>query len=110
MQIRSESMLAQHAEKAKQLLQRASAQSDVAASNTPRAGNPFSEMLVGGVSKVNDMQMSAQGQMEQLLTGGDVNQAEVFTNMQKADMSFRMLVQIRNKLMDAYQELNSIHV
>ena len=112
MQIRSESMLVQHAEKAIKLLQRATAQSELATStsSSTRISNPFSEILAGGVAKVNDMQMSAQGQMEQLLTGGDVNQAEVFTNMQKADMSFRMLVQIRNKLMDAYQELNSIHV
>ena len=109
MQIRSDSLLAQHAEKAMRLLQRTSAQSDVANSNAA-SSSPFSEMLVGGVAKVNNMQLSADGQMEQLLTGGDVNQAEVFTSMQKADMSFRLLVQIRNKLMDAYQELNSIHV
>ena len=109
MQIRSDSLTAQHADKAMRLLQRTSSQSDVANSKAA-SSNPFSEMLVGGVAKVNDMQMSAGGQMEQLLTGGDVNQAEVFTSMQKADMSFRLLVQIRNKLMDAYQELNSIHV
>ena len=109
MQIRSESLLAQHAEKAMRLLQRTNAHSDVANSKAA-SSNPFSEMLVDGVAKVNDMQMSAGGQMEQLLTGGEVNQAEVFTSMQKADMSFRLLVQIRNKLMDAYQELNSIHV
>lgn len=109
MQIRSDSLLAQHAEKAMRLLQRTSAQSDIANSKAT-SSNPFSEMLVGGVAKVNNMQLSADGQMEQLLTGGDVNQAEVFTSMQKADMSFRLLVQIRNKLMDAYQELNSIHV
>lgn len=109
MQIRSDSLLAQHADKAMRLLQRTSSQSDLANSKVA-SSNPFSEMLVGGVAKVNDMQMSAGGQMEQLLTGGDVNQAEVFTSMQKADMSFRLLVQIRNKLMDAYQELNSIHV
>ena len=109
MQIRSDSMLAQHADRAMRLLQRANAQSELGNSNVG-SGNPFSDMLVGGVAKVNDMQNSANGQMEQLLTGGDVNQAEVFTSMQKADMSFRLLVQIRNKLMDAYQELNSIHV
>ena len=102
-------MLAQHADKAMRLLQRASAQSELGSGNVG-SSNPFSDMLVGGVAKVNDMQNSANGQMEQLLTGGDVNQAEVFTSMQKADMSFRLLVQIRNKLMDAYQELNSIHV
>ncbi len=109
MQIRSNSMLAQHAENAMRLLQRANTQFEL---GSPKAdgGNPFADMLVGGVGKVNDMQMSASGQIEQLLTGGDVNQAEVFTSMQKADMSFRLLVQIRNKLMDAYQEINSIHV
>ena len=113
MQIRSESLLAQHADKAARFLQRANLKSDGAASGAASnvgSGSPFSDMLVNGVAKVNNMQMSAGGQMEQLLTGGDVNQAEVFTSMQKADMSFRMLVQIRNKLMDAYQELNSIHV
>jgi len=34
----------------------------------------------------------------------------LFTSVQKADMSFRLLVQIRNKLMQAYEELNSIRV
>lgn len=110
MQIRPESMLAQHAEKAMRLLQRSNTPFDGATPKSAGVGNPFTEMLVGGVAKVNDMQMSSQGQMEQLLTGGDVNQAEVFTSVQKADMSFRLLVQIRNKLMDAYQELNAIHV
>ena len=109
MQIRSDSMLAQHADKAMQLLQRANAQSELGRSSDD-SSKSFSDMLIGGVAKVNDMQMSANGQMEQLLTGGDVNQAEVFTSMQKADMSFRLLVQIRNKLMDAYEELNSIRV
>ena len=102
-------MLAQHADKAMRLLQRANAPSELGSSNVGNS-NPFSDMQVGGVTKVNEMQMSANGQMEQLLTGGDVNQAEVFTSMQKADMSFRLLVQIRNKLMDAYEELNSIRV
>ena len=109
MQIRSNSMLAQHAEKAMQFLQRANAQSELGSPKID-SSNPFADMLVRGVGKVNDMQMSSDGQMEQLLTGEDVNQAEVFTSMQKADMSFRLLVQIRNKLMDAYEEINSIRV
>lgn len=109
MQIRSESLLAQHADKAMRLLQRVSHQSEVTESNAG-SGSPFTNILLDGVAQVNYMQQSADSQMEQLLTGGDVNQAEVFTSMQKADMSFRLLVQIRNKLMDAYQELNSIHV
>jgi flagellar hook-basal body complex protein FliE len=56
------------------------------------------------------MQHDSQEMIEKLLSGDDVNQAEVFTSVQKADMSFRMLVQIRNKLMQAYEEINSIRV
>ena len=107
MQIRSDSLAAKHADNVARLLQRANLQSDP---NKATEGNPFSNMLAEGIMKVNEMQNTSNNQMEQLLTGGDVNQAEVFTGMQKADMSFRMLVQIRNKLMQAYEEINSIRV
>jgi flagellar hook-basal body complex protein FliE len=63
-----------------------------------------------GISSVNDSQLDSQDKMEQLLSGGDINQAEVFTSIQKADMSFRLLVQIRNKLLQAFEELNAIRV
>lgn len=107
MQIRTDSLTSQHADKVMRLLQRANAQSDP---SRGAEGNPFANMMVDGFKQVNEMQNSANSQMEQLMTGGDVNQAEVFTSMQKADMSFRMLVQIRNKLMQAYEEINSIRV
>ena len=107
MHIRSDSPTAQHADKVTRLLQRFNAQADPVKETD---SSPFSNMLVGGIHRVNDMQNSANSQMEQLITGGDVNQAEVFTSVQKADMSFRMLVQIRNKLMQAYEEINSIRV
>ena len=42
--------------------------------------------------------------------GGDVNPAEVLTTLQKADISFRMMLQIRNKLVQAYQEVNQIRI
>ena len=107
MQIRPDSSTAQHADKLMRMLERVNAHSDP----TKKVdGSPFSNMLVGGLTQVNDMQNSANSQMEQLITGGDVSQAEVFTNVQKADMSFRMLVQIRNKLMQAYEEISSIRV
>lgn len=70
----------------------------------------FSELLTGGVMNVNSMQQDATSQINELLTGGDVNQAEVYTAVQKADMAFRMLVQVRNKLMSAYEELNNIRI
>ena len=73
-------------------------------------GNSFSSLMTDGVLKVNSMQQDATGQINELLTGGDVNQAEVYTAVQKADMAFRMLVQVRNKLMSAYEEINNIRI
>ncbi len=70
----------------------------------------FAGLLADGVLQVNSMQQDADSQIHELMTGGDVNQAEVFTAVQKADMSFRMLVQIRNKLMAAYEEINNIRI
>ena len=73
-------------------------------------GGAFQNLMTDGVLQVNAMQQDATGQINELLTGGDVNQAEVYTAVQKADMAFRMLVQVRNKLMAAYEELNNIRV
>jgi flagellar hook-basal body complex protein FliE len=70
----------------------------------------FTGLLRDGVLQVNSMQHDATSQINELLTGGDVNQAEVFTAVQKADMAFRMLVQVRNKLMAAYEEINNIRI
>jgi flagellar hook-basal body complex protein FliE len=106
MHIRNDSSLTQHTDKVMHMLQRVQERSK----STETQGNPFSNMLMSGLNQVNNAQNTAESQMEQLITGGDVNQAEVFTSMQKADMSFRLLVQIRNKLMQAYEEINSIRV
>ncbi len=90
------------------LLQRVNAQVDP--TKVADSSSPFSKMLVGSIRCVNAMQNSANREMEQLVAVDGVAQAEVFTSVQKADMSFRMLVQIRNKLMQAYEEINSIRV
>ena len=59
---------------------------------------------------MNTMQQEADLAVEQLVTGGDVNPAEVLTTLQKADMSFKLMLQIRNKLVQAWQEVNNIRI
>ncbi len=72
--------------------------------------NTFIDLLQKGIGSVNEAQMTSSDQVNQLLTGKDVNSAEVLTGIQKADMSFRLLVQVRNKLMRAFEELNNIRI
>lgn len=70
----------------------------------------FPDLLMSGVTQVNSLQQDATSQVHDMLTGGDVSEVEVLTAVQKADMAFRMLVQVRNKLMAAYDEINAIRV
>jgi flagellar hook-basal body complex protein FliE len=70
----------------------------------------FAEVLVDQVRHVNTMQHDANDMVHSLLTGGSVNEAEVLTSVQKADLAFRMLLQIRNKLVEAYREIQQIQI
>ena len=77
----------------------------------PKTGaDQFAQMLVGEVRGVNAMQHDADTNVHELLTGGDISEAEVLTSIQKADLAFRMLLQVRNKLMDAYREIQQIQI
>ncbi len=79
-----------------------------AASGT--VSNPFLDLVAGKVQEVNAGQQHADQLVHRMLTGDDVNQAEVLTAVQKADLSFRMMLQMRNKLMDAYREIQQIQI
>lgn len=70
----------------------------------------FSDLLAGKVQEVNRMQTDANEMIHSYLTGGDVNEAEALTAIQKADLAFRMLLQIRNKLIEAYREVQQIQI
>ena len=82
------------------------------ANHSPGKEGPssFIELMQAGVANVNSAQNNATAKVNDMMTGGDVSQVEVFTSVQKADMAFRMLVQVRNKLMQAYEEINAIRI
>ncbi len=74
------------------------------------AETSFQDMLLESIGEVNSMQSQADKAVEQLVAGGDVTPAEVLTAVQKADIAFRLLMQMRNKLVQAYQEIQNIRV
>jgi flagellar hook-basal body complex protein FliE len=80
------------------------------AASAAQSGPSFKDMLVDSVKQVNTMQLDADNAVQQMFTGGDVNPAEVLTAVQKADLAFRLTMQMRNKLMDVYQEVQSIRI
>src|SRR5262245_10359435 len=73
-------------------------------------GASFKDVLVDSIQQVNTMQLQADQAVETMFTGGEINPAEVLTAVQKADLAFRLTMQMRNKLMDVYQEIKDIRI
>ena len=70
----------------------------------------FKDMLMDSINEVNSMQQTADQAVEKIATGGDISTAEVLTAVQKADIAFRMMMQIRNKISAAYDEIKNVRV
>jgi len=83
----------------------------------PPAGPPapgvekdFKSYLLDSLNKVNELQNEADAGVQRLLAGETDNMAEVFSVSRKAGVAFDLLMEIRNKLMDAYAELKQMRV
>lgn len=78
---------------------------------TPKeTGSDFGEMLTQAISETNQAQLDADGAVTDLATGRADNLHEVTLAMEEADISMRMLVQMRNKAVEAYQEIVRMQV
>lgn len=67
--------------------------------------SPFEKALSKGVDKVNDLQIKAENAMESMVTGDVDDISEVAAAVSEADMALRFTVQVRDKLLDAYNQL-----
>lgn len=76
------------------------------ASPAEGAGKFFSEL----VSKVNDLQTKSDASIQGLASGENKNLHEVMISMEKASVSFLFMSQVRNKAVEAYQEVMRMQV
>ena len=70
------------------------------------AGKFFNEL----VAKINELQVSSDQSIQQFATGENKNLHEVMIAMEKASISFQFMSQVRNKALDAYQEIMRMQV
>lgn len=73
-------------------------------------GSSFSEMLMKNIDEVSRMQQDASKAVEDLALGKTDDVTGVMTAVEKSDLAFKTLLAIRNKLMDAYQEIRQIGI
>jgi flagellar hook-basal body complex protein FliE len=72
------------------------------------AATGFSDLLAKTWTDTTRQTASAQQAVETSLVGDDLAMVETFTTLREADLSLRLMMQIRNKLVEAYQELQQL--
>lgn len=70
----------------------------------------FDDLLKQNLAEVNKLQQDATTAIEDLQTGKRDDLETVLAATAKADNAFRMLLQVRNKVLDAYEEIKQIRV
>jgi len=73
-------------------------------------GTSFSDILKKSVEKVNALQKQADVAIDDLVLGGNKDIVQTVIAMEKADISFRLMMQVRNKIMQAYEEIMRMQV
>lgn len=86
------------------------AAAEPSASPLRQAGTTFGDLLTALVNTTSQQQQNADLAIQQLHGGGEKNLHEAMIAMEKADISMRFAVQVRNKAIDAYQEIMRMQV
>jgi len=72
---------------------------------TNKSDSNFGSLLKDAISTVNEVQKKSDQEIEKLITGESQDLHNTVIAMQQADLSFQMMMQVRNKIVQAYQEI-----
>lgn len=75
---------------------------------TGRAG--FADLVKGAVGQVNDLQIEARRLQDSYDRGDDIPLTDVVLGMQKSSLAFEATLQVRNKVMKAYEDILNMPV
>lgn len=70
----------------------------------------FQETLAETVSEVQRLQTEADTTIKKVVAGEITDVSEAMVQIQKADVAFRTMMTVRNKVMDAYQEIMRMQI
>src|SRR5690554_5475111 len=69
------------------------------------AQQSFANTLKNAISSVNEQQITSDTMTNKLITGQDVDLHEVMISAQKASITLNTTIEVRNKVIEAYQEI-----
>ena len=80
------------------------------ASSTPSVKASFADQLKNAVAEVNDLQTRREEMVEQMVTGEATEVHDVMIAAKESQLAFELLLEIRNKLLESYQEIMRMQV
>jgi flagellar hook-basal body complex protein FliE len=79
------------------------------AAATQNAGSSFADVFQSAVGDVDSLQNSADQQVLNMLHGaGNADIGKTMVSVEKADVAFQLMMQVRNKVVSAYQEMEKM--
>ena len=85
--------------------------SRLSGSSPSKAGSiPFGDVVSSFLSEANAQQMNVGTEVQRLVTGESDSVHDVVLSVAKADLSFRLVMEIRNQLISSYQEIMRMQV
>lgn len=91
-----------------------SARSEVAALSAATAGTAsgggFAGLVTQGLQEVNQQLMTSQSDLQQLAVGNTQNLHRLMIGLEETRMSFQLMLQVRNRLLESYQEVMRMQV
>ena len=81
-------------------------ESSAAAASPAAAGGPFADTLRGAMDEMGQLSSQAETKVAGVLEGNGVDVHSALIAVEKADLSFQLMMQVRNKIVSAYQEIS----
>ncbi len=80
------------------------------ASPVEQTARDFGQAFSNGLNSVNNLQADAESAAEIMASGGDISAHDVMIAAEKADLSMQMAIQLRNRIISAYNEINNVRI
>jgi flagellar hook-basal body complex protein FliE len=77
---------------------------------TDASSRPFADYIKASLTDVNRQMLTADERIQDLASGKQQDIHKTMISMQKAEISFELVMQIRNKLMTAYDEIRRMSI
>lgn len=77
----------------------------VSVSGAAAPDGSFAKLVTDGVSQVNQQLIGSQTDLQKLAVGDVQNLHQVLINMEESRLSFQLMMQVRSRLLEAYQDV-----